>query len=220
MARQTVTQKLRKSLTQKIRKLEKQGVHTGTLRADIQQMNWGQLKKLATPSKSGRSTFKGLKKYLNEEPRREYYRESDMDYQKDYEEPEIDTGYNYGMSIVEMLMNFFNETIPEETEGRGGKIIQRNPADIAESERAQNFLMDLFYAKAAEIGFSELGRQLEPHAQRISECLGKCLYGYKGDINSAMNELATIINGGTLSAQQYQEYSDFADSFMGEEMDM
>lgn len=220
MAKQTVTQRLRKSLTQKIRRLEKQGVHTGTLRADIQQMNWRELKKLATPSKTGKSTFKGLEEYLNEEPRREYYRESDMDYQQDFEEPTIDTGYNYGMSLVELLMNFFNESIPEETEGKGGKIIQRRPEDIAESERAQSFLMDLFYAKAAEIGFSELGRQLEPHAQRISECIGKCLYGYKGDAQSAMNELATIINGGALSAQQYQEYSDFADGLMGEEMDM
>ena len=220
MARQTVTQKLRNSLTRKIRSLEKQGVHTGTLRADIQQMNWRELKKLATPSNTGRSTFSGLKVYLNEEPRREYYRESNMDYQQDFEEPTIDTGYNYGMSLVEMLMNYFNDPIPEATEGKGGKTIQRRPDAISESEKAQSFLMDLFYSKANEIGFSELGRQLEPHAQRISECIGKCLYGYKEEVKSGMQDLATIINGGALSAQQYQEYSDFADGLMGEEMDM
>ena len=76
MARQSVTQRLRKSLTRKINRLAKQGIETGTLKEDIKQMNWRQLKKLASPSNSGRSTFKGLLTYLNEEPRRNYYRET------------------------------------------------------------------------------------------------------------------------------------------------
>lgn len=201
MARQTVTQRLRKSLTRKINRLAKQGIETGTLKEDIKQMNWRQLKKLASPGKSGRSTFKGLSKYIEENP------------------PVVDTGYNKGMAVLEQLMQVLESPVPTEGYARG-HVIQRSPDDISASEYAQNFLLDLLYSRANEVGFSELGNQLEPHAQEIGEALGKVLQGYGEQVNSGMAQLAAIINGGALSAGQWQEYSDFADSFMGDDMSM
>ena len=201
MARQTVTQRLRKSLTRKINRLTKQGIETGTRKEDIKQMNWRQLKKLASPGKSGRSTFKGLNKYLDENL------------------PVVDTGYNKGMAVLEQLMQVLESPAPTERVARG-HIIQRSQEDISASEQAQNFLLNLLYSRANEIGFSELGHQLEPHAQEIGEALGKILQGYAEEVNSGMAQLAAIINGGSLSSEQWQEYSDFADSFMGDDMSM
>ena len=218
--KQPVTRRLRKSLSRKLYRLQKQGVDIGTLREDIKQMNWRQLKKLASPGKTGKSTFRGLKQELKEMPRRRYYDETGRVPQGPDEIPTIDTGYNEGMAVLEQLMGYFNEPIPREREGRNGRIFPRSEKEIAEAEKAQNFLMNLFYAKAAEIGFSELGSQLSGHAEEISESIGRALYGYGDDIKGGMSNLAEIINGAVLSADQYQAYSDFADSMMGEDMGM
>ena len=228
----TQTAKLRKSLKQKIYRLNKQGVYTGTLKQDINEMSLKDLRRLAS-QKGGKSTFSGLYKYLEEEPMRDYYRDNDRQGQLDDEIPEIDEGLNYYYSVLDMFQSYFGAPIPEERQGKGGKLIRRPASEMQASAHAQNFLMDLFYTKAAEEGlyheeehseaeegFSEMGARMQADAEKISNDIAIVLTGYVEDVERSMHELATIINGGTLSSAQYQEFSDFADTFMGDDMDM
>ena len=215
----TQRERLRKSLRQKIYRLNRKGVFTGTLRQDINEMSLKELRQL-TSQKGGRSTFKGLYKYLEEEPMRDYYRDNDRQGQLDDEIPEIDEGLNYYYSVLDMFQSYFGVPIPEERQGKGGKLIRRPASEMQASAHAQNFLMDLFYSKAAEEGFSEMGARMQADAEKISNDIAIVLTGYVEDVERSMHELATIINGGTLSSAQYQEFSDFADSFMGDDMDM
>ena len=217
--RMTQTAKLRKSLKQKIYRLNKQGVYTGTLKQDINEMSLKDLRRLAS-QKGGKSTFSGLYEYLEEEPMRDYYRDSDRQGQLDDEIPEIDEGLNYYYSVLDMFQSYFGAPIPEERQGKGGKLIRRPASEMQASAHAQNFLMDLFYTKAAEEGFSEMGARMQADAEKISNDIAIVLTGYVEDVERSMHELATIINGGTLSSVQYQEFSDFADTFMGDDMDM
>ena len=215
----TQTAKLRKSLKQKIYRLNKQGGYTGTLKQDINEMSLKDLRRLAS-QKGGKSTFSGLYKYLEEEPMRDYYRDNDRQGQLDDEIPEIDEGLNYYYSVLDMFQSYFGAPIPEERQGKGGKLIRRPASEMQASAHAQNFLMDLFYSKAAEEGFSEMGARMQADAEKISNDIAIVLTGYVEDVERSMHELATIINGGTLSSAQYQEFSDFADTFMGDDMDM
>lgn len=220
MPKLTVTEKLYRSLSRKITALNREGISTGTLREDIRHMSWRELKKLATPTKTGRSTFKGLKEYLEEEPRREYYRETNKLPQNEPYLPEVETGYNYSMNVLEQIMEYLNAPIPEERENERGGMRPRSDKEIQQAEYYQNYLTNLFYTKANEVGFEELGRRLEGRADEVSLAISKCLYGYGEDLKSGFNTLVTIINGGALSAQEMQEYSDFADSLMGDSFDM
>ena len=217
--RMTQTAKLRKSLKQKIYRLNKQGVYTGTLKQDINEMSLKDLRRLAS-QKGGKSTFSGLYEYLEEEPMRDYYRDNDRQGQLDNEIPEIDEGENYFYSVLELLQRFFNEPVPEARQVKNGYMKPRPAEELQATQHAQDFLMNLFYTKAAEEGFSSMGERLQGHAEQIANAITKILTGYKEEIDAPMNELASIINGGTLTSEQYQEYSDFADSFMGDDMDM
>lgn len=219
MAKQTVTKRLYKSLGRKINRLTREGVSTGTLREDIRHMSWRELKKLASVSKSGRATFAGLYDYLKEQPRRDYYGEIPGQIQSENDIPEVDAGYNYGMNVMEELMEWFNTPIPEQIETRKG-IRTRSAVVMQEAERNQNILMNLFYTKANEVGFSELGRRLESRADEVHNAIAKCTYGYGDDLRAGFNALMQIINDGALSAQEMQDFSDFADTMMGEEFNM
>lgn len=215
----TQRERLRKSLKQKIYRLNRKGVFTGTLRQDINEMSLKELRQL-TSQKGGRSTFKGLYKYLEEEPMRDYYRDNDRQGQLDSEIPEIDEGENYYYTVLDLLQRFFNEPVPEARQVKNGYMKPRPPEELQATQHAQDFLMDLFHTKAAEEGFSAMGERLQGHAEQIANAITKILTGYKEEINASMNELASILNGGTLTSAQYQEFSDFADSFMGDDMDM
>lgn len=109
---------------------------------------------------------------------------------------------DYGKKAEELVEQL--QSPPQQyATARSGKEFRKPEALIQESERQKNYLLNLTFQVAREIGVSALGWRLQLSASRVSELTNYVLYGSRQAlIQSAATELASIITNGPLTGDQ------------------
>ena len=111
----------------------------------------------------------------------------------------------YG-NILEDFIERLQEPTPVYSVSSRGREFKKPDLLIQESNRQKNYLLNLTFNVAREIGQSELGWRLEAKADTVQSLTNYVLYGSNASkIQSAATELASIINNGALTLQQLKD---------------
>lgn len=110
----------------------------------------------------------------------------------------------YG-NIVEEFIERLQEPTSRYGTTKQGREFKLPEAEVQYKEQQKTTLLNLTMRVAQEIGFEELGWRLQQQADKVEHLTQIVLYGYGGNIRSAVTELATIINNGALTHQQIKD---------------
>ena len=141
-------------------------------------------------------------------------------------EPEQEQYYPNGGDII--VSNILDEFILKLQEADvtvytmpNGRTYRKKEEAIEASRRSKHTLLSLTYSVINEIGRAQLGWRLAEHTDEVMRLTDYVLYGSdSARINSACAELASIINGGSLTMEQTRdlaEQEEYNESY-GEEL--